>query len=72
MKRNYSNIYIDNQTLLGWFTKKTSGNEFGEYLPDEEAQLQEESIRIRASNDKEAQEKCEQESEPYNGIDTTA
>lgn len=41
-------------------------------MPDDEAQLQEENIRIRANNDKGAQEKCEQESEAYNRIDATA
>ncbi len=44
-----------------WILKnKISYNELGEYLPDEEAQLDEESERIQAENESEAKEKCQE------------
>jgi hypothetical protein len=39
---------------MGWFTKKTSGNELGEYLPDDEAQITEKSERLQANSQPEA------------------
>lgn len=42
---------------MGWFTpKKTSDNELGDYLPDDEAQRQEGSEPIQATGQKEADE----------------
>jgi hypothetical protein len=46
-----------------------SANEFGAILPDEKAQLCEESERIQAYNLKQAKEKCKEIAEEYGGID---
>ncbi|HLP89353.1 MAG TPA: hypothetical protein VK184_12275 [Nostocaceae cyanobacterium] len=50
----------------------TAGNELGEYLPNEEAELQEESERIQANNQQEAKEKCDQVAKEYGGIESKA
>jgi hypothetical protein len=53
---------------MGWFSKKkTSDNELGEYLPDEDAQPYEESEEIAASSEPEAQEKCRETAAEYGG-----
>lgn len=52
--------------------KGGSANEFGATLPDEEAQLCEESERIQAHNQKQADEKCEKLTEEYGGTDPDA
>jgi uncharacterized protein YfaA (DUF2138 family) len=58
---------------MGWFSKnKISDNELGEYLPDEEAQLQEGSEPIQARNDKQAQEKCKEVASEYGGVEANA
>ncbi len=58
---------------MGWFTpKKTSNNELGDYLPDDEAQLQEGSEPIQATGQKEADELCEEVAAEYGGTDAKA
>lgn len=53
-----------------WSPKnKISDNELGEYLPNDEAQPYEESERIKAKNESEAREKCEEVASEYGGID---
>lgn len=42
-------------------------NEFGAFLPDEKAQPCEETERIQANNQKEADKKCEKIAEEYGG-----
>ncbi|HAG83464.1 MAG TPA: hypothetical protein DCL61_20530 [Cyanobacteria bacterium UBA12227] len=58
---------------MRWFTpKKISDNELGEYLPDDEAQLQEGYEPIQAENDAEAQEKCREVASEYGGVQANA
>lgn len=58
---------------MGWFTpKKTSDNELGDYLPDDEAQLQEGSEPIQAKNPQEAEKKCEEIAAEYNAVESKA
>lgn len=52
---------------MGWFLKK-GDQDFGEYLPDDEAELKEEVIHIEAKNKPQAQEKCEEEAKVYDGF----
>lgn len=49
--------------------KGGSANEFGATLPDEEAQLCEESEIIQAHNQRQAKEKCKEVAEEYGGTD---
>ena len=49
--------------------KKTSNKEFGEYLPDDEAQLNEGSEPIYTRNDKQAQEKYQEVAAEYGGVE---
>ncbi len=52
-----------------WFSKKkTSDNELGEYLPDEEAQLQEGSEPIQAKSRDEAQKKGKEVASQYDSV----
>jgi len=57
---------------MGWFTKKTSGNELGEYLPDDEAQITEKSERLQANSQPEADKKCEEIASEYGGMEASA
>lgn len=56
---------------MGWFSKK-GNQDFGEYLPDGEAELKEESIKINAKSQPEADRKCEEEAKAYDGFDADA
>ena len=51
-----------------WNPFKSTGNEFGEYLPDEKATLETEEHFIEAKNADRAQEKCEQIAQEFGGI----
>lgn len=44
-------------------------NEFGDYLPDDDADLEEESERIQAPNKLQAEKKCARVAKEYGGID---
>ncbi len=56
-----------------WFSKKkTSDNELGEYLPDEEAQLQEGSEPIQAKSRNEAEKKCKEVASQYDAVESEA
>ncbi|WP_017654701.1 hypothetical protein [Fortiea contorta] len=52
--------------------KGGSANEFGAVLPDGEAQLHQESERIEAHNQKQADKKCEEIAEAYGGTNPDA
>jgi hypothetical protein len=56
---------------MSWFSKKTS-QDFGEYLPDDEATLQEINVPIQAKNQKQADKTCEEEAKKYDGFDSKA
>ncbi|WP_017654840.1 hypothetical protein [Fortiea contorta] len=56
---------------MGWFSKKGS-QDYGNYLPNEEATLQEEMIPIQASSDDQAEEICKEEAKAYDGFDSKA
>lgn len=47
-------------------------NELGKYLPDPEAQLEEESERLKAKNQLEADKKCLDIAQEYGGTDAKA
>lgn len=52
-----------------WNPFKSTGNELGEHLPDEDAVLEEESHYIRASSQPKAQKRCEDIATEYDGVD---
>ncbi|WP_017651079.1 hypothetical protein [Fortiea contorta] len=52
---------------MSWLSKKSS-QDYGEYLPDEEATLQTEKIHIQANNRKNAEARCKEEAK-YDGFD---
>ncbi len=56
---------------MGWFSKKSS-QDFGDYLPDDEATLQEMNIPIQAYSDDKAQKECKDEAKEYDGFDAKA
>ncbi len=47
-------------------------NLLGEYLPDTDAQPKQESKRIQANNQREANKKCEEIAQQYGGTDANA
>ncbi len=52
-----------------WFSKKkTTDNELGEYLPAEDAQLQEGSEPIQAKSRDEAEKKCKEVASQYDAV----
>lgn len=53
---------------MGWFFSKSSDNELGEYLPDDEATLQEGSEIIEAKGDKAAEKECKEVASQYNAV----
>lgn len=55
---------------MSWFFSKPSNNELGEYLPDDEATLQEGSEYIQASNKPEAKEKCDEVAAAYDAVES--
>jgi hypothetical protein len=57
---------------MSWFFSKPGDNELGEYLPDSEDELQEGSEPIQASEQKEADKKCQEIAEEYGGTDAKA
>jgi len=54
--------------VMSWFSKKSS-QDYGDYLPDDEATLQKESIPIQADSRKEAEENCQEEAKAYDGFE---
>lgn len=50
--------------LFSWGNK-----DFGDCLPEDDAELKEEVIHIEAKNQKEADKKCKEEAEAYDGIE---
>lgn len=55
-----------------WNPFKSTGNEFGEHLPDEDAILEQESHYLRANNQDQAQQKCEEIASEFDGVDPKA
>jgi len=56
---------------MDWFRskQKSSANELGDHLPEDDAQPCVESERIEAKNRDKAKEKCEDIAEAYGGTD---
>lgn len=53
---------------MGWFSWGGSGNEMGEYLPDDEATLQEGSEIIEAGSREEAEKACKDVASEYDAV----
>jgi hypothetical protein len=53
---------------MPWF--RSTGSEMGDYLPDDEATLQEEQIPVKGKTEDEAREKCQEEASEYNAVES--
>ncbi|BAY94383.1 MULTISPECIES: hypothetical protein [unclassified Tolypothrix] len=53
---------------MGWFSWGGTSNEMGEYLPDDEATLQEGSEIIEAKNKESAREECKDVASQYDAV----
>ncbi|MCF4968393.1 hypothetical protein [Nostoc sp. CMAA1605] len=53
---------------MGWFFSKPSDNELGEYLPDDEATLQEGSEIIESENLESARKECKDVASQYDAV----
>lgn len=56
---------------MSWFSKP-SDNELGEYLPDDEATLQEGSETIEAKGEKNAEKECKKVAAQYDAVSSKA
>lgn len=56
---------------MSWFRskKKSSDNELGDYLPEDDAQQYEQSEPIQAYNKEDAEEKCDELAASYGGTE---
>ncbi|MCM0592285.1 MAG: hypothetical protein ACSI46_15075 [Gloeotrichia echinulata DVL01] len=54
---------------MPWWSRSTA-NEMGDYLPDDQATLQEEQIRVQGKNEQEAREKCREEASQYDAVES--
>jgi hypothetical protein len=53
---------------MGWFSWGGTGNEIGEYLPDDEATLQEGSEIIEAKGKNAAEQECKDVASQYDAV----
>lgn len=53
---------------MSWFSKKST-QDYGDYLPEDEATIHEETIPIQADNRKDAEQLCKEEAQEYDGFD---